>query len=124
MLLRSGNSHHKNGPDRLHEPGVSTAAPSSAPALRVTNLARGGSAQATADYLISPLNIIRPRVGRSNCLTRFACASFSATSWSASSKRVRHRETWPDLHYQTVTGALLLSPSPPRIAPSQLRLGE
>ncbi len=28
----------------------------------------------------------------------------------------------PDLHYQTVKGALLLSPSPPRIAPSQLRL--
>ena len=31
---------------------------------------------------------------------------------------------WPDLHYRTVTGALLLSPSPPRIAPSQLRLVE
>ena len=31
---------------------------------------------------------------------------------------------WPDLHYQTVRGALLLSPSPPRIAPSQLRLVE
>ena len=30
--------------------------------------------------------------------------------------------TWPDLHYHTVTGALVLSPSPPRIAPSQLRL--
>ena len=29
---------------------------------------------------------------------------------------------WPDLHYQTVTGALVLSPSPPRIPPSQLRL--
>ena len=29
---------------------------------------------------------------------------------------------WPDLHYQTVTGALLLSPSPPRIAPAHLRL--
>ena len=29
---------------------------------------------------------------------------------------------WPDLHYQTVKGALLLSPSPPRIAPSRLRL--
>ena len=28
----------------------------------------------------------------------------------------------PDLHYQTVKGALLLSPSSPRIAPSQLRL--
>ena len=26
---------------------------------------------------------------------------------------------WPDLHYRTVKGALLLSPSPPRIAPSQ-----
>ena len=32
------------------------------------------------------------------------------------------RLTWPDLHYHTVTGALVLSPSPPRIAPSQLRL--
>ena len=29
---------------------------------------------------------------------------------------------WPDLHYQTVTGALVLSPSPPRIPSAQLRL--
>ena len=29
---------------------------------------------------------------------------------------------WPDLHYSTPKGVLLLSPSPPRIAPSQLRL--
>ena len=34
-----------------------------------------------------------------------------------------HR-AWPDLHYRTVKGALLLSPSPPRIAPSNLRLVE
>ena len=34
------------------------------------------------------------------------------------------KDAWPDLHYQTVTGALLLSPSPPRVAPSQLRLVE
>ena len=34
------------------------------------------------------------------------------------------KEAWPDLHYHTVTGALVLSPSPPRIAPSQLRLVE
>ena len=34
------------------------------------------------------------------------------------------KNAWPDLHYQTVKGALLLSPSPPRIAPSQLRLVE
>ncbi len=34
------------------------------------------------------------------------------------------KEAWPDLHYRTVKGALLLSPSPPRIAPSQLRLVE
>ena len=32
------------------------------------------------------------------------------------------KNAWPDLHYQAVKGALLLSPSPPRIAPSQLRL--
>ena len=32
--------------------------------------------------------------------------------------------SWPDLHYQTVTGALVLSPSPPRIPPAQLRLVE
>ena len=32
------------------------------------------------------------------------------------------KDAWPDLHYQTVAGALLLSPSPPCIAPSQLRL--
>ena len=31
---------------------------------------------------------------------------------------------WPDLHVRPVTGGLLLSPSPPRIAPSQLRLVE
>ena len=31
---------------------------------------------------------------------------------------------WPDLHYRTVKGALVLSPSPPAIAPSQLRLVE
>ena len=34
------------------------------------------------------------------------------------------KNAWPDLHYHTVTGALVLSPSPPRIAPSQLRLVE
>ena len=31
---------------------------------------------------------------------------------------------WPDPHYQTVKGALLLSPSLPAIAPSQVRLVE
>ena len=31
---------------------------------------------------------------------------------------------WPDLHYHTATGALVLSPSPPLIAPSQLRRAE
>ena len=34
------------------------------------------------------------------------------------------KDAWPDLHYQTVKGALLLSPSLPHIAPSQLRLVE
>ena len=34
------------------------------------------------------------------------------------------KDAWPDLHYHTVTGALVLSPSPPRIAPSQLRRAE
>ena len=34
------------------------------------------------------------------------------------------KDAWPDLHYRTVKGALLLSPSPPAIAPSQLRLVE
>ena len=34
------------------------------------------------------------------------------------------KNAWPDLHYQAVKGALLLSPSPPAIAPSQLRLVE
>ena len=29
---------------------------------------------------------------------------------------------WPDLHYRTVTGALIVSPSQPRIPPAQLRL--
>ena len=32
------------------------------------------------------------------------------------------KRSWTDLHYRTVKGALLLSPSPPVIAPSQLRL--
>ena len=32
------------------------------------------------------------------------------------------KRSWPDLHYQTVTGALLLSPTPPRIPPAQLQL--
>ena len=31
---------------------------------------------------------------------------------------------WPDLHYSTSKGVLLLSPSPPRISPSQLSLVE
>ena len=31
---------------------------------------------------------------------------------------------WPDLHYHTVTGGLVISPSPPRIPPAQLRLIE
>ena len=31
---------------------------------------------------------------------------------------------WPALHYQTAKGALVLSPSPSRIPPSQLRLVE
>ena len=31
-------------------------------------------------------------------------------------------QAWPDLHDQTVKGALLLSPSPPASTPSQLRL--
>ena len=34
------------------------------------------------------------------------------------------KRAWPDLHYRTVKGALVLSPSPPRIPPSQLRLVE
>ena len=34
------------------------------------------------------------------------------------------KTAWPNLHYHTVTGALVLSPSQPRIAPSQLRLVE
>ena len=34
------------------------------------------------------------------------------------------KNAWPDLHYQAVKGALLLTPSPPAIAPSQLRLVE
>ena len=38
---------------------------------------------------------------------------------------MRHRVlrlSWPLLYHHTVTGALVLLPSPPRIAPSQLRL--
>ena len=31
---------------------------------------------------------------------------------------------WPDLHYATVKGALMLSPSPPRIPPAQLRFAD
>ena len=32
------------------------------------------------------------------------------------------KSAWPDLHYSTPKGVLLLSPSPPRIPPAQLRL--
>ena len=32
------------------------------------------------------------------------------------------KRAWPDLHYQTVTGALVLMPSSPRIPPAQLQL--
>ena len=35
-------------------------------------------------------------------------------------KKIKH--AWPDLHYQTVTGALVLMPSSPRIPPAQLQL--
>ena len=34
------------------------------------------------------------------------------------------KRAWPDLHYRTVTGGLVIEPSPPRIPPSQLRLIE
>ena len=34
------------------------------------------------------------------------------------------QRAWPDLHYRTVKGALLVLPSAPRIAPAQLRLVE
>ena len=34
------------------------------------------------------------------------------------------KSAWPDLHYSTPKGVLLLSPSPPRIPPAQLRLVE
>ena len=32
--------------------------------------------------------------------------------------------SWPDLHYRTAKGTLVVSPSPPRFPPSQLRLVE
>ena len=32
------------------------------------------------------------------------------------------KSVWPDLHYQMVTGALVLLPSPPRIPPAQFQL--
>ena len=32
------------------------------------------------------------------------------------------KRAWPKLHYGTVTGGLIISPSPPRIPPAQLRL--
>ena len=35
-------------------------------------------------------------------------------------KKIKY--AWPDLHYHTVTGGLVLSPSPPRIQPAQLHL--
>ena len=34
------------------------------------------------------------------------------------------KRAWPDLRYATVTGGLVISPSPPRIPPAQLRLIE
>ena len=32
------------------------------------------------------------------------------------------KSAWPDLNYHTVTGGLVVSPSPPRIPPQPLRL--
>ena len=32
------------------------------------------------------------------------------------------KRAWPDLHYRTVTGGLVIEPSPPRIPPAQLKL--
>ena len=32
------------------------------------------------------------------------------------------KRAWPNLHYHTVTGGLIIEPSPPRIPPAQLRL--
>ena len=34
------------------------------------------------------------------------------------------KRAWPDLNYHTVTGGLVIEPSPPRIPPTQLRLIE
>ena len=34
------------------------------------------------------------------------------------------KRAWPDLRYHTVTGALVIEPSPPRIPPAQLQLIE
>ena len=32
------------------------------------------------------------------------------------------KRAWPDLNYSTVTGGLVISPSPPRIPPAQIHL--
>ena len=48
----------------------------------------------------------------------------SASAWVSLRELGKIQRAWPDLHYRTVKGALVLSPSPPRIPPSQLRLVE
>ena len=43
-------------------------------------------------------------------------------SGGLSARAEKINRAWPNLHYATVTGGLVLSPSPPRIQPAQLQL--
>ena len=54
------------------------------------------------------------KAGNKNTVNRFRSACLREL------KKIKR--AWPNLHYHTVTGALVVSPSPPRIAPAQLRL--
>ena len=69
--------------------------------------------------IIGSLTVGTPATARSN--DKFTVRDFRSDCLRELKKI---KKAWPDLHYRTVTGALLLSPSPPRIAPSQLRLVE
>ena len=95
----------------LRKPPPTTAA-SSPPAMILTRLRKVQRAD------LSPLE--------ARLTWRFPGAMLIVNDFRKDCLRELHKikDAWPDLHYQTVKGALLLSPSPPRIAPASLRLVE
>ena len=73
--------------------------------------------------LKAPLRLSWPRLYR-----QFGSNPAQASQYEHRTKCLREltkiKTAWPDLHYTTPKGVLLLSPSPSRIPSSQLRLVE